>query len=470
MTEKTREALASVGAAIFLTLLKLSVGLWSGSLGLLAEAANSALDTLASLVTLAAVHYAAQPPDETHHYGHGKAENLGAFVQSGLMLATCLWIGWEALRRLLGVGGEVTHTPWSFVVMAISIVVSLWRVYSLRRSAAAHGSQALEADALHFYTDIYTGIAVLAGLAGVWWAERTGVAALARADAVAALIVVAVLLRLTLTLARQAADVLLDRSHELTDDIVAAAHRVAGVERVHSVRARRVGPYSFVDMSIDVARATPFEESHAIATAVEHTVEQLVPRSDVVVHVDPVHTGDEDVMQEIHLLGQRAGLSIHHITLHEIQDTLIAHLHMELDPTLTLRDAHDRVDQFERLLLREVAPLRRVVVHIEPISGTVETGRDVTLRAQRLAQSVAQVVASIPEIREYHQLHVHQVGYQVHLSLHCSLDPTMTVRTAHEVTERLEQKLRETIPALAHVAIHPEPWEGERKRRALRQR
>ncbi|MCB0077007.1 MAG: cation diffusion facilitator family transporter [Anaerolineales bacterium] len=465
MSDKLREALTSVAAATFLFILKLVVGLWSGSLGLLAEAINSALDILASVVTVTALRYADLPPDADHPYGHGKAENLGAFVQSGIMFLTCLWIGREALLRLIGMSDEVSHTPWAFLVMGISVAVSVARVRALQRSAATHDSQALEADALHFYTDIYTGGAVLVGLLGVWLGARFDIPWLVVSDAVAALIVTAVLLKLTVDLARRAADVLLDRSHELTDEIASAAYAVTGVEGVPSVRSRRVGPQSFVDMSIEVARGASFEESHAIATAVERAVAALLPSSDVVVHVDPVAPRDEGIVQAIHLLAQRSALSIHHISLHKVREALVAHLHVELDPLLTLSHAHQLVDRFEKTLLDEVGALHRVVIHIEPAAETVALGSDVTEQAQRITQRLDDLIATIPEIYEYHDLHLHKLGGSYHLSFHCCLPPTLSINAAHAITDGLERRLRDELPVLSHVLIHAEPWEGARKRR-----
>lgn len=455
MPEKSRMALTSVLAALLLMGLKLAVGLLTGSLGILAEASNSALDTLASLVTVAAVAYADRPADEDHHYGHGKAENLGAFVQSGIMLVTCGWIGWEALRRLLVDPSPVQPSVWAFLVMLISVGVSVARVRALRRAAAEHGSQALEADALHFYTDIYTGAAVLGGLSAVWLSERLALPLLAQADALAALIVVGVLVHMTGQLGLHAVDVLLDRSHALTEEITQVAGRVAGVERVHGVRTRQVGPQSFVDMSIDVARASSFEESHAIATAVEQAVHALLPRADVVVHVDPVRPSDESTVQAIHAIAQREGLSIHHISLHNVAGRGVAHLHVELPRTLTLAEAHARADLFEQQLTDELPDLDEVISHIEPIEEEVAQGQDVTRRAKSLV-SIVERVAQDLEV-DCHDITVQKVGQEYHLSLHCTFEPEADLPRVHILMSLLEQRLRDEVPTLRHVVIHPEP-------------
>jgi cation diffusion facilitator family transporter len=461
VNQKISEARVSVLAAAFLTALKLGVGITSGSLAILAEALNSALDIVASLVTYGAVRYGDRPADETHHYGHGKAENLGAFVQSGIMLVTCAWIAWEGVQRLLIAPVEVQPTIWAFGVMIVSVAVSIARVRSLRRAAAEHGSQALEADALHFYTDIYTGGAVLVGLAAVWVGERLTLPLLARADAGAALLVVLVLVRMTLQLGKHAVDVLLDRAHEMTPHISEIASVVPGVERVHSVRTRRVGAHSFVDMNIDVARSSSFEESHAIASAVEQAVHDVLPRADVVVHVDPVRAADESLIDAIHSIAQRERLAIHHITLHGIRGRIVAHLHIELPPSLLLVDAHNLADEFEQKVMFELSELSEVVSHIEPAGADVEAGADVTPRAKSLIRLVEEIAGEMEPVRDCHDVSVQRVGSEYRVSLHCTFDPHSDLQEVHEVMATLERRLRARAPSLTHVVIHPEPFEAK---------
>lgn len=454
---KTREALLSIGAALLLTLLKLGAGVTSGSIGLLAEAANSALDVFASGVTFLAVRYAEQPPDDEHPYGHGKAENLAAFAQSGLLLLTCALLVREALQRLFFFSPLVNPSAAAFGVMLFSLVVSGWRVRALRRAAALHQSQALEADALHFYTDLFTGAAVLAGLGAIWLGERLGLPWLLRADPVAALVVCGVLVHLTLQMGRRATEVLLDRSHERTEAIKSTARAVRGVRRVHGVRSRQVGAESFVEMNIDVARATAFEESHAIATQVEQAIHRLVPRAHVLVHVDPVRPPDESTVQALHTIARREGLAVHHIALHRIASRIVAHLHIELPARWSLIQAHDVADRFEAAALREVPELDEVVSHIEPTAEMVAEGPDVTGEAPSLVTLVERLQREIPTIRGSHDLTFQRSGEEIHLSIHCTFDPHEPLGEVHEAMARLERRLREAAPLLGRVVIHPEP-------------
>jgi cation diffusion facilitator family transporter len=285
--EKLRVALSSLLGALALTSAKLVVGLTTGSLGLLSEAAHSGLDLVAAALTLWAVRASARPPDADHPYGHGKIENFSALLETGLLLATCVWVAYEAVERLFFRDVPVQVTPWSFAVVLGSIVVDVSRSRALARAARAHRSMALEADALHFSTDVASSVVVLAGLALVLVARRTGLGSLAKADAIAALGVAGISVWVSLRLGKRSVDELLDTvPPQLADEVARAAH-VLGVEEVARVRLRRSGPDWFVDVTLRIRADVTFDQAHAACHAAERAILGVVPRADVVVHADP---------------------------------------------------------------------------------------------------------------------------------------------------------------------------------------
>ena len=194
--EKSHAALSSVLWSAFLTVIKLWAGIVTGSLGIISEALHSGLDLMAAAMTFYAVKVASRPADESHPYGHEKVENLSALAETALLLVTCAWIVWEAVDRLFYNEAEITLTWWAFAVVAVSLLVDVNRSAMLRRIAKKHKSQALEADALHFTTDIWSSAVVLLGLFCIWLAhlvpaESAWHGLLERADAIAALFVAA---------------------------------------------------------------------------------------------------------------------------------------------------------------------------------------------------------------------------------------------------------------------------------------
>jgi cation diffusion facilitator family transporter len=285
--EKRLVALWSVCAAIVLTVLKLSIGFATHSIGILSEAAHSSLDLFAALITLWAVRASSKPPDHDHLYGHGKIENFSALFETGLLLATCVWIAYEAVHRLLFGGPHVEATVWAFGVMLVSIAIDFSRSRSLAQVARRHRSQALEADALHFSTDIWSSVVVLLGLLGVRLSEFLDLPWLAKADAVAALGVAAVAAVVSVRLGRKSVEDLLDTAPDGVLERIAHAAAVREVMNVSQVRVRRSGPKTFADVVLQVPRGLPVERAHEIAHAAEDAIRRVLLDVDVMVHTEP---------------------------------------------------------------------------------------------------------------------------------------------------------------------------------------
>jgi cation diffusion facilitator family transporter len=287
--EKSSAALNSIGAAVFLTALKVVVGLWSGSIGILAEAAHSGLDLVAAVVTYVAVRSAGRPADAQHQYGHGKIENLSAMVETLLLLGTCGWIIHEAVERMLSRSFHVEASIWAFGVMAVSILVDVTRARMLNRVARKHRSQALEADALHFSTDVWSSAVVLLGLVGVKLAAAVpSLAFLVKADAVAALVVAAIVVVISLRLGVRTIEALLDAApHGMAEKVQKAVETIEGVHDCHHVRIRHSGPQYFVDLHVLLDGSLSLETAHGLTDHIELQVRALLPDADVTVHPEP---------------------------------------------------------------------------------------------------------------------------------------------------------------------------------------
>jgi cation diffusion facilitator family transporter len=287
--EKTAAALSSVIAAVGLTVFKIVVGVMTHSLGILAEAAHSGLDLIAALVTFLAVRISGKPADRDHHYGHGKIENLSALFETFLLLVTCVWIIYEAVQRLWFKHVVVEISIWAFLVMAVSIVIDYTRSRLLYKAARRHNSQALEADALHFSTDIWSSSVVILGLIGVTLAENIpGLAFLKQADAVAALLVAFIVIYVSIQLGIRTVRGLLDQSPAgMAEKIQQITNQVPGVISSHNVRVRPAGPSVFVDLHILVDPGLGIKEAHAISKAVKIAIKQATSATDVTVHTEP---------------------------------------------------------------------------------------------------------------------------------------------------------------------------------------
>jgi cation diffusion facilitator family transporter len=293
-SEKRSAALSSVIAAIALTSFKILVGLLTHSLGILAEAAHSALDLVAALMTFFAVRVSDKPADLEHHFGHGKVENLSALFETLLLLATSAWIIYEAIKRLFFESVEVQVSIWSFIVMGTSIVIDYTRSRILFRAAKKYNSQALEADALHFSTDIWSSSVVILGLIGVTIARFVpGLDWMTKADAIAASIVALIVVYVSGELGYRTIQALLDTAPKgMTEQIISKVQKLKGVNDCHAVRIRPSGAHWFVDLHVTMDGNLTLNESHAITEKIEKEVQKILPQSDVTVHVEPLELAE----------------------------------------------------------------------------------------------------------------------------------------------------------------------------------
>ncbi len=459
--EKQKAAGNSVIAALGLTGMKLAVGLLSGSLGILAEAAHSGLDLVAAVITLVAVSVSDRPADEAHPYGHGKVENFSALIETLLLFLTCAWIIYEAVRRIFFHTVHVDPSIWAFLVMIVSIAVDVSRSRMLSRAAKKHQSQALEADALHFSTDIWSSTVVLVGLALIWLGRKVfpGQAGiLDRADAVAALGVAFIILFVSYRLGKRTIDVLLDRAPEgLKEKISAAADEVEGVISTGKVRLRRSGALVFVDMTIEVDRTLAFERTHAIAEDVEARIQALLPGADVVIHTDPRESERETMARRIRTIAERNQVPVHNISVHEDRGEIHVDLHLEVDDHLLLHQAHDLASHIEQDLRGAIPAIKRVNTHIESRGTGIGSGLDVTAEEGPLVERVRKITNAVVGRACCHNILIRRQGDWLAVSLHCGFDKNLPVIEAHRLSSRIEEILKKEIPAIEQVLVHTEP-------------
>ncbi len=457
--EKRRVALTSVIAAVVLTGTKLTVGVATNSLGILAEALHSGLDLVAAAVTFWAVRASAKPADGDHPYGHGKVENLSALFQTVLLLVTCVWIIYEALHRLLGEEAvTVAASAWAFAVVILSIIVDYGRSRALMRVAKKYQSQALEADALHFSTDIWSSGVVLLGLLGVLLAPRLGLPWLAQADAVAALGVAVIVIAVCWKLGRKSVNDLLDAvPPALRTRVAQLAATVPGVAAVTQVRARRSGPEIFADITLTVDRGMPFERAHAVADAAAAAVRAGLPQTDVTVHIEPQAAPEGDTLTVARAVAARHGHATHGLRLRDGVQGSDLELHLEVEPGTSVADAHRQADALEAALHVALPALGCIDVHLEPAGEAVRAQAGPQAQQQQVQQALDAFCARERRLCCVHDVRLQQATDGLSLTLHCTVAGETPISDAHALTAHLEEHLRRALPALRHVLIHLEP-------------
>jgi len=446
MSLQRRAALMSVGAAGALVVLKLAVGLKTHSLGLVSEAAHSGTDLVAALLTFFAVRVSARPADQTHQFGHGRAEHLSSLAEAVFLAAASIFIGVRAGERIVN-GAPPVHAVWyAFAVLVVVIAVDATRASVSWRVSRQTGSAALAANALHFAGDLAGSFAVLVGLGFARGGHPQG-------DAIAALFVAVLVLGAAVRLIVRSVDVLMDRAPlEAEAAAIAAISALRPAVELRRLRMREVGGRQFGDVVIGVEPGAAVERGHAAADAVEAAIVDALPGSDIVVHVEPLT--DPSVRGRAHAAAIAVPhvREIHNLTLVEVAGRQELSLHVKLPGGLSLTEAHEIADGIERAILDSVPEIHGVQTHLEPLSEPL-AGLEVEHEAAGAVRGIVRgLTGSDP--RELRFLRTDD-GLLAYLTL--ALDPDCRLDQAHARASEIEEQIRRELPEISDVVVHTEP-------------
>jgi cation diffusion facilitator family transporter len=462
--EKKRAALLSIGSAALLLCLKTFLVIRTDSLGILSEALHSGLDLVAAIITFLSVRVSDQPADERHPYGHGKFENFSAFVETGLLILTAFYIIYEAFHRLFFHSVHIQPGLAAILILFGALAIDMTRARALNVVARRHASEALEADALHFSTDVWSTLVVILGVALVWAGNYWNLSWLVHADSLAGLAVAGVILWVGSQLGRRTLDALLDAAPSgLQEQIVSAIEEIEGVLRADRVRLRRAGNRYFVDATVSVARTTNLEQVHALTDRIEKRVAQIVP-SDVIVHAEPRAPRDEHLFESIRAVAQGLGLEVHDVTASQQDGHVFVELHLEVDENLSLREAHRRATELEDGIRALGNGKVDANIHIEPLGRHIATPDIRAGEMRQLEMAVESFLNNMPstydELLNCHDVRVRQVEHHILVSCHCVMKSELSITRVHDVLAALEDSVKERFPQISRVTIHPEPPEA----------
>jgi cation diffusion facilitator family transporter len=452
MSARQRTALFSVVAAGALVVLKLTVGLVSGSLGLVAEAVHSGTDLVAALLTFLAIRVAVRPADRGHPFGHGKAEHLAALGEGAILIVASGVIAVESISRLSDPHHPGANAAWyTFATIGVVIAVDLSRTVVSLRASRRERSPALASNALHFGSDLLGSTAVAIGLALVRAGYR-------EADSVAALFVAVLVTIAAGRLMRENVGVLMDRlPREAESKARAAIDSVRPGVELRRLRLREAAGRYFADAVIGVRQDAGIGQAHTAADDVERAIEDALPGADVVVHVEPraapTSLREQVTAAAMSVTGVR---EVHNLSLLDVEGRTELSLHLKLPPDMNLRDAHAVASEVERSIARAVPAVGIVHTHIEPLAGSSAgstPGRD-DIAAERGAvrQIVRDLTGRDPLRLEFRGT---RRGLVVFLTL--ALDPGSELEAAHSVASEIEERVRAQHGSIADVVVHTEP-------------
>lgn len=456
--QKVAAALSSIVASTGMTLAKAAAAVFTGSLGLLSEAIHGVLDVGATVMTYFAVKIADLPADAEHHYGHAKVESVAALVETGLLFVASGWIVWEAVQRILGHGGEVEVGPVAIGVVVASILVDFFRARHLTKVAEATNSQALEADALHFSSDMWSSAVVLVGLGFVAVGFPLG-------DAIAAIGVSGFVLLAGWRLGKRTIDSLMDAAPEgVAEKLTAIVDRVPGIVMVERVRARPSGATVFVDLDAAVSRTRSLDDIVTIKAAVEAAVKREMPEVELSVVAHPRALDGETVHERIMVIARNRALAIHHLTVQSLAaDRLSVSFDLEVDGRLSLEAAHGVASDLEAAIAEELGPDVEVETHIEPITVDRLAGLDAdAATVAEITDDLAAAAARGGVVGEIHAVRVRATEEGVIVNFHCRADPAISIRDLHAAIDDVERAVRATRLVVRRVIGHGEPWGTDR--------
>lgn len=449
-------ALIALAITVVLAVAKVAVWAATGSLAVLSQALDSVLDILSLGLLFVGLRIAAKPADSSHHYGHGKAENLSVFAQTLFLGAVVVWVAGGALDGLFGPPHRV-EAPWySFALLGGSALIDIVRVRALISAARSSGSHALRAGALNLATDVGTAVVVLVSLLFV----RAGID---RADSVGALVVAIAVSVAAVRLGRSSVDVLMDRAPQAPVEAIAeAASRTDGVAETRRVRVRGTGDQLFADVTVAAGRTASLERAHEIAEEVEKEIATVAPGTDVVVHVEPI-SETSGLVERVQAAASRAkGVhEVHNVFIHAFDEggfsKLHVTLHAKVGPALSLEEAHELADEVESKVVDELAQQHvRVDTHIEPMTTTT-LGLDITSEREDLVEDIRRFALEEPDVLNCHEVVLTSSGLEISVVAHVGGRGDLPLIRMHDASERIEKAIHAAHPEIGEVTIHFEP-------------
>ncbi len=451
--KKQNVAFSSVIASLFLTAMKLVVGIMTGSIGIISEAAHSGLDFGAAALTLFAVRMSDKPADSKHHYGHAKVESVSALIETGLLVITSIWIIYAATERLIAGTTEVEVTWYAIAIMVISILVDFSRSRALKRVAKETNSQALEADALHFSSDILSSAVVLAGLVFVSWG-------VAWADAVAGIAVAVLVGYAAFSLGKKTIDVLIDAAPEgIAERIEEIAATVEGVIKIDKLRVKPTGPQIFIEMAVCVNRTLSVEKVQAISSNIEQKMRDEFSVGDITINCRPIALNSETIAERVHVVGLNHNLHAHNISTSLGGEKKQITFDVEIDQRLTIKQAHDTVTALEDELRCEFDEELDICIHLDPLRFDERaTSLLSQIEEEQLRATIINASKKIVKIHDVHDIQIRKTEQQkLIITLHCSFHDDALLEEVHSLTSQFEGLLYRSLNNAGRVIIHAEP-------------
>jgi len=436
--------------------IKVVAGVLTGALSLVADGMDSFFDGISNAVGLAGLYIAGKPPDAEHPYGHRKFETIAALSISFLLFLTSFQLigaAWERFRY----PDAPSVNIWTGFAIVVAMGVQAGTSFYELRAGKKLNSEVLIADALHTRASILISASVLAGLVLV----RLG---FPQADPLFTVLVALFIAKIGIDILIETVPVLVDQAPIDPKRIAGEVQLVDGVESFHRVRSRGAPGSAAVDLHVRISPRKTMREADMIADNVRKRLLALDSVTDVTVHVE-AQRGSElssgDRMSQLKRIAREAGLTMHETEFNRLEGNLFLDVHLGVDPSLTLGEAHDLVEQFAQQVKQQTPDIDEIHTHIEMASTQVQDGEPAPEKIQLLVVAeTKKIIANMPALQNPHQFLVHKRpndGDGYYVSLECMIAADMPISSAHQYASQIERELIQRIPEVIDVSVHLEP-------------
>ncbi len=468
-SEKQKATIGSIIAALFIAGVKIIASIFTGSLGMLSEAAESTLDLGVSFVTFFAVRFSDKPADEEHNYGHGKIESFSALITTVFLLVTCGWIVNQAIAKIISgkFTIEIAGAGWGIAILILTIVVNISRARMLKKVAKKFGSQALEADALHFTKDAWSTVVVIVGLIFAGIGDLTNITFLKYADPIAAIGVSILVVYVAIKLGKRTVDVLLDKAPKgMFEDVLHIVNKTDGVLDVSNIRIRLSGARFFIDLSVGISKEESHRVVHSIVDEIREKIQTKIPNSDIIISTYPIDvTGMEK--DEVYLHVKRVidkypkFTNIHNINIYEVSGKKYISVHIELRESMNLKESHDLSHEINERIKDQMKDVEDVNVKFERVLEKYITAEDITDKSSDIIKAINEMVNKAPERLNCHDIKIYSEGAGKTIFLHCELDGKYSIEKTEIISKSITNKIRRNVEGVDSVHIHVEPIEDD---------
>lgn len=448
MNKKISTALVSLFASLFLTLGKGIIGFATSSLGIISEAIHSLLDFFATLMTLIAVTNSSKPPDEEHTFGHGKIESVSALFETLLLIFTSMWIIYEAINRMISTKVEVTVNIWSYTIIVSSVIVDFWRSSALYKTAKETKSSALEADALHFSSDMGSSLVVLIGLFSTQIGFR-------QADSIAALVVSLIVIFISIKLAIKSINTLIDTVPKgAVVKIYREARKVEGVLDVYDIKVREAGETYFIEMKVTINSKLPLNEVHRITSDVETKILKLFSNAQIIIHPEPPQK-EEGIYEFALRISESVGARLNDFTLLENNKGLEISTHLEWSGETLFADAWEKTKIIKEKITNKFGENTSVLVHFEPSREKIKQLQ--TPNNDFLEEKINKIINKLQPPFNKTNFSIIESQGKVHIHLIFPVDPSLTIEETHKLSSFIENEIAKISPEFSHTVAQPVP-------------